>query len=465
MIRAIEFYLLEATAFAAAISLLALSLRKHSAATRHVIFLVAAGKFAVPLALLSPLGAGIGSLLPSGPLLSLVPRQLATLLPAQNAVPSGALSHSSWWFVVALLWFGGAVFALARWSRRILTPTQSSASALTTEKELLARAQRRIGYQGAIALRVSNSENEPALSGILRPTLIIPRSLSERLTEAELESVFLHEVAHAKRRDNLSAAVVHTLVCLLWFHPLLRWLEQRLRDERELACDEAVIGCGTSPEIYVTGILKVCGLQFSTAVAGISSVNSSNLKKRMEAIMSYTSRTPAPRALGWLVAILVAAVAIGPLTFGFLASTLRGQAQAKDASTASGNVERPPMTCAFADTRYPEGTVIQQGNGPEQMCVGVLAPLDLNHPDQPRRVAQWIRTNPTIRQRSASVLHVPEPPPFSCKPKSSNSQRFCSCEDASPFGSGAVVDSENGKLKCDKGKWRASTANELGTSH
>lgn len=463
MIRTVEFYLLESTALAAAITLFALSLRKHSAATRHAILLVAAGKFAFPAALFSILGAGIGSLLPLEPLRSVVPRQLAALMPAQNILPAGGASHSSWWVLVAALWIGGAAVALARWSRSIPAPIESSASARTAETELLARAQRRIGYQGLVLLRVSSSQTEPTLSGIQRPTLRIPSFLSERLTEAELESVLLHELAHAKRRDNLSAAFVHTLVCLLWFHPLLRWLEQRLHDERELACDEAVIGCGAPPEIYLAGILKVCGFQFSNPVPGISSVNSSNLKERMEAIMSPSTRTLTPHALWRLVAVLAAAILIAPLAFGFLTSTLRGQA--KPVSTVAGRTEQSLITCTFADTKYPEGTVVQQGDGPEQMCVGVLAPLDLNDPDHPRRVPQWIRTNSSIRQRSASVLHLAPPPPMSCKPKPSDSQSFCSCEGSSPFSSGSIVDSVRGKLRCDKGKWREATATELAVSH
>src|SRR5690242_20955046 len=108
MIPAVEFYLLESTAFAAAIGLLAHFLRKHSAATRHAIFLVAVGKFAVPISLLSLLGAGFGSLFPSSPVLSVIPRQVAELLPAQDAVPGGAASHGSWWALVAALWIGGA---------------------------------------------------------------------------------------------------------------------------------------------------------------------------------------------------------------------------------------------------------------------------------------------------------------------------------------------------------------------
>jgi hypothetical protein len=41
------------------------------------------------------------------------------------------------------------------------------------------------------------------------------------------------------------------MVCVFWFHPLL-WLV-----EREHACDELVIACGTQPQVYAAGILKI----------------------------------------------------------------------------------------------------------------------------------------------------------------------------------------------------------------
>lgn len=164
---------------------------------------------------------------------------------------------------------------------------------------------------------------------------------------------------------------------------------------------------------------------------------------------------PAPRSL---LAMLIAAATIAPLSLGILTATLRGQAKVN--ATTPQNTQESSISCAHADKRYPEGSVIQEGTGPEQMCVGVLAPLDPANP-RPKRVPQWIRTNQSIRERSANVIHLPEPPPFSCKPKASNSENLCSCEAADlGFSPGSLVDSANGALKCDKGNWQPATREE-----
>jgi beta-lactamase regulating signal transducer with metallopeptidase domain len=124
-----------------------------------------------------------------------------------------------------------------------------------------------------------------------------------------LEAVLLHELAHARRRDNLIAVFVHCLVCIFWFHPLLWFVERRLYRERERACDEFVIACGTSPQIYVAGILKVCKFHiFDTAAAGISAMTGTGLARRVELILNRSfspSLIQVPRLLIAGLAILM----------------------------------------------------------------------------------------------------------------------------------------------------------------
>jgi beta-lactamase regulating signal transducer with metallopeptidase domain len=53
--------------------------------------------------------------------------------------------------------------------------------------------------------------------------------------------VLLHEVAHAKRRDNLIRLLYEVALCALWFHPLIWLAGMRMALYRELSCDESVI--------------------------------------------------------------------------------------------------------------------------------------------------------------------------------------------------------------------------------
>ena len=358
--------------------------------------------------------------------------------------------------------FSGAVAMLAVWFQHSPGSFEASSKVLDSEKESLFRMQQRLGYRRAVRLQSSESKREPVLSGICRPTITVPHGLSAKLTPTELDAVMLHELAHAKRGDNLTGAFVHTLVCLFWFHPLLWWIERRLIAEREFACDEMVVRYGAPPEDYVAGILKVCRFHLA-AVAGISGVTSSNLKKRMEEIMSYSLRKPVPYAPKLLLGILIVTMTIVPLTLGFLKlSSVYGQAKPEDRPSPSQVNHRAPMTCMFASKTYPEGTVIQEGTRPEQMCATVLV-QNAAEADQGKHLPEWIRTSRTIRERSANIVHLPEPPRFTCKPKPSSSPKLCSCEGVEDgFSTGSIVDSAQDKLRCDERGWRPATRKELG---
>jgi len=288
----------------------------------------------------------------------------------------------------------------------------------------------------------------------------IPKGLSARLSPCELEAVVLHELAHAKRWDNWTGAFVHALACVFWFHPLLWWIERHLHCERELACDEMVVRYGAAPGDYVAGILKVCRFHLSESIAGVSSVSGSNLKNRVEVIMSLSTGAPVPRFPGVLVGILIAIMTIIPMMMGLMAvPNVYGQAANSETHIPNQVNQGSQLTCVFASVEYPEGTVIKDGSGPEQMCARVLDPAgNVNKAGVLQFSGEWIHTSKEIRERSRNIVRLPQPPPrqqFVCTPKAATQEKLCSCEEGSPFSQNSIVNSVNGRLRCDQGKWVA----------
>jgi hypothetical protein len=127
---------------------------------------------------------------------------------------------------------------------------------------------------------------EPGLVGVLRPVILVPESLTERLSAAEIDAILAHELTHLRRQDNL-LAMIHMLVeALFWFHPLVWFIGARLCEEREHACDEAVLDAGKKPLDYAQTILKVCRFYFRSPLACASGVSGSDLDRRITAIMA-----------------------------------------------------------------------------------------------------------------------------------------------------------------------------------
>ena len=126
---------------------------------------------------------------------------------------------------------------------------------------------------------------EPGVFGMFRQVLILPEGITEQLTGAQFESVLEHELCHARRRDNLTAAVHMLVESQFWFHPLVWLIRVRMLEERERACDEEVLRAAADPRDYAEGIVAVCRYCLNSQVVCVSGITGSNLKRRVECIM------------------------------------------------------------------------------------------------------------------------------------------------------------------------------------
>src|SRR5262249_25937903 len=102
----------------------------------------------------------------------------------------------------------------------------------------------------------------------------------------QFDTAIAHELCHVRRRDNLLAAIHMLVEAVFWFHPLVWWIGKRLVEERELACDEAVMAQGGSPRDYADAILGVCKHYVEAPLICVSGVTGADIKKRVEAILS-----------------------------------------------------------------------------------------------------------------------------------------------------------------------------------
>jgi beta-lactamase regulating signal transducer with metallopeptidase domain len=101
--------------------------------------------------------------------------------------------------------------------------------------------QRPMFFAQGVPVRFGRASQPPSVAGLLHPRICLPSGIDRLLSEDELDAVLLHEIAHAKRRDNLIRLVHEIGLCGLWFHPLVWITGARLSLYRELSCDESVI--------------------------------------------------------------------------------------------------------------------------------------------------------------------------------------------------------------------------------
>lgn len=317
-------HLWQSTLFAVAAGLLTLVLRNNRAPVRYCLWLAASVKFLVPFSLLVMAGSQFEFRTAPAAMPIAFPALVngisqPFLVPASTPLLTNVRVGSDIVPTVLICaWFGGFLFVTLGWARqwRRIRAAVRSASPLNLDLPIRAVSS---------AVRM-----EPGVFGILRPILVLPQGIMEQLTPGQWEAILAHELCHVRRRDNLTAALHMLVEAVFWFYPLVWWIGRRLVDERERACDEAVLLAATDPGVYAEGILNVCSVCLDSPLVCVSGVGGSNLKKRIRAIMMR----PVAGKLDFTRKLMLAAAGIaaigGPVWFG-LANAPQGRAQSKAA--------------------------------------------------------------------------------------------------------------------------------------
>jgi uncharacterized protein (TIGR03435 family) len=328
-LSAVLTHLWQSTLFAAVVAAGTLALRRNHAAIRYAAWLAASIKFLVPFAVLTAIGAELG---PRRPAVGEATELVFTVdaagrafvpqlgLPAPPPAPRGLPLPP--WSVVAPIWLGGTVIVLAGWFvqwRRIgAIAAAARARADGREVAALRRLEVASGIATPIRLAESDAPLEPGVIGFIRPVLVWPRAIGDRLDEQQLTTILAHEVTHVRRRDNLTAAIHMIVEAIFWFHPVVWWIGARLIDERERACDEAVVRLGGAREVYAASILAACRACLESPLPCVSGVTGSDLRARIERIMLDTPQESLPRWKQLLVAAVPVVAIAAPIVFGVM---------------------------------------------------------------------------------------------------------------------------------------------------
>jgi bla regulator protein BlaR1 len=370
-------HLWQSTLFASIAGLLMLALQKNQARVRCWIWFAASVKFLLPFSWLIAIGSHMAQ-----------PRAFPVVRPtvffALDKIsqpfmqPTTSVSASTasanllnatqlipW--ILLTVWLCGLISVLLVWCLRWWRISSALLAALPLregrEVEALQRMERVEGTRIRMKMLLSPTSVEPGIFGIVRPVLVWPKGIAERLEDAQLEAILAHEICHARSYDNLTAAIHMLVEAIFWFHPLVWWLGTRLVEERERACDEEVLQLCKEPRIYAESILKVCQFCVESPMVCISGVTGSDLKKRIVRIMTEAEHVAGK--LDFLRKFLLYAAGLAviavPIAFGQVRAC---QAQARSLAKANpGNMPSEVFDVASIKPNSPKGGHFMFGGG------------------------------------------------------------------------------------------------------
>jgi Zn-dependent protease with chaperone function len=342
----------QSTLFALLLGALTLLLRRHAAAVRFWLWFAASVKFLVPFSALMAIGAALTlpvvPLLPDGPTLEVL-QDAATPFastPAASAVPDGT---TNWIMVLIVIWAAGTLLALLIWGTR------------WWKLRALVRAARPLAIPAPLPVLASSLPIEPGLIGIFRPVLMLPEGIQARLNTQEMDAILAHELCHFRRRDNLTAAVHMLVESLFWFHPLVWWLGRRLMNERERACDEAVLAAGNDPRVFAEGILNVCRFYIQAPQACASALSGANLRIRIETILANRTTRRLGRGQKYGLSV-IAALSLSLLVLAGRELAMEAIPDATRIAQTFAEQKRPRVVTPFNATDFDQFAGVYQGD-------------------------------------------------------------------------------------------------------
>ncbi|MGG7606060.1 TonB family protein [Massilia sp. BKSP1R2A-1] len=213
----------------------------------------------------------------------------------------------------------------------------------------LERLAAQFGVDRTVRLRVVRQLASPITAGWWRPVVLVPACLVSGMPAHLLEALLAHEMAHIKRHDYLVNLGQNIIETLLFYHPAVWWMSNRIRSEREQIADDHAARTLGEPRRLALALSELEKRQFSTHHLA-QAANGGDLMSRIKRLVR-----PDVQVLNWKAAIPV---------LGLAALSVTAFAHA-----APGAAAKHPDTSAIADftsckrPEYPAESVKQQHTG------------------------------------------------------------------------------------------------------
>ncbi|HEV7485156.1 MAG TPA: M56 family metallopeptidase [Thermoanaerobaculia bacterium] len=231
---------------------------------------------------------------------------------------------------IVLVWLTGVLLLSVRllfgWLRAHSIARKNATEAAPEWQRSARRLADALKLRRAVQLLESAAVEVPTVIGWLRPVVLLPATSLTGLSTEQMEMILAHELAHIRRNDffvNLMQAVVETL---LFYHPAVWWISNRIRVEREHCCDDVAVSVSGKPLVYARALTRLEELRVEDAQAFIAANGGSLIGRirRLAGARAESPNAPSRFVAGAALLTVLLALIIAP------SLPIRGQQQKAD---------------------------------------------------------------------------------------------------------------------------------------
>ena len=269
------------------------------------------------------------------------------LPPLDNMIPTNAISNISWWQLIFMIWFIGAIAfiiyhgikhmrftkMMRRWSEPI-----TSEGTISLFKSL----KHEMGIGKQIPIYLCPYLSSPMLIGIFKSRIYLP---TVDLAQDELRFILKHELVHYKRRDLLYKHIILVARAMHWFNPVVHLVAKAIELLCEKSCDTEVVQHSNADvrQSYGETIIGVAThkTKLKTALSTEFYSRKKGIKSRISIIMDERKKKAG--------VMLTCAAVVFTISGGYLLA----------ASPTAGAITNTESTISAAESTEPSTTVIE----------------------------------------------------------------------------------------------------------
>jgi beta-lactamase regulating signal transducer with metallopeptidase domain len=234
---------------------------------------------------------------------------------------SAVVIPSSWardllfaWLAIAAAGLGR--LALGLWNLRALRAAHSALDPRSLDPRL-ERTLSEFRHSRQVSVALSRQVSVPVAIGFLKPMILLPAWAVSELSPEELNSILIHELAHLARWDDWTNLGQKIIRALLFFHPVVWWIDHQLSFEREMACDDHVVSRLENPRTYAECLLAVAEKSLLRRGLGLAQAAVRGMRQTSRRVLEIlaASHPRSPRVWKPAVGLVAASSALAVVWF------------------------------------------------------------------------------------------------------------------------------------------------------
>ena len=142
-----------------------------------------------------------------------------------------------------------------------------------------------------VTLAQSGRIHAPIVIGCIKPVILVPVGMFSGLSTEQIETIFIHELAHIRRHDYIINLIQSFVETLFFFNPFIWILSNTIRQEREYCCDDTVVMKHGSALAYARALAQLEEARLTRSVLALSlAENKNQLLNRIKRIMEKSAK-------------------------------------------------------------------------------------------------------------------------------------------------------------------------------